>query len=273
MPHSQRSSMTIPAGICCFFLLMPVAVWADDLTLEQAVALAVKNNRPVTNARLEVEKFDRQIEVARTYRLPSFKLDVFEGEFLGPVNFVFPPGVWGVYPATGPIPATSSTISSPRYPFSLINGSITQPLTELPRIRLAVRMRETQRDEARAKLEAARQAVVSDVRKLYYGILQTQSALTSNEGSIQTLRELDRVASENVAHQVSLKSEALEVKARLAKAEYEGAALQLDLASEKEQLNDLIGRDARTEFTVQALPEPSLAAVDLAQVREHALAE
>jgi outer membrane protein len=252
---------------------MPVAVRADELTPEQAVALAVKNNRPVTNARLEVEKFDHQIEVARTYRLPSFKLDVFEGEFLGPVNFVFPPGVWGVYPATGPIPATSSTISSPRYPFSLINGSITQPLTELPRIRLAVRMRETERDEARAKLEAARQAVVSDVRKLYYGILQTQSALTSNESSIQTLRELDRVASENVAHQVSLKSEALEVKARLAKAEYEGAALQLDLASEKEQLNDLIGRDARTEFTVQALPEPSLAAADLAQVREHALAE
>ena len=38
-------------------------------------------------------------------------------------------------------------------------------------------------------------------------------------------------------------------------------------------MNDLMGRDTRTEFTVLALQEPSLAAVDLAQVREHALAE
>jgi hypothetical protein len=80
--------MTIPAGLCCLALLTSAAAWADELTLEQAVALAVKNNRPVTNARLEVEKFDHQIEVARTYWLPSFQLDVFEGEFLGPVNFV-----------------------------------------------------------------------------------------------------------------------------------------------------------------------------------------
>jgi outer membrane protein TolC len=265
--------MTIQASLCCLALLTPAAVRAEELTLEQAVALAVRNNRPVTNARLEVEKFDHQIEVARTYRLPSSKLDIFEGEFLGPVNFTFPAGAWGVYPATGPIPATPTTISSPKHPFSIINLSATQPLLELPRIRLGVRIRETERDEAREKLTATRQAVVSDVRKLYYGILQTQSAMASNESSIQTLRELDRVASESAAHQITLKSEALEVKARLAKAEYEGAALQLDLASEKEQLNDIMGRDTRTEFTVQALPEPSLAAADLARTREHALAE
>jgi outer membrane protein TolC len=220
-----------------------------------------------------VEKSDRQIEVARTYRLPSFNLNIFEGEFPGPVNFVYPAGAWGVYPATGPIPATSETITSPRHPFSLINGSFTQPLSQLPRIRLGIRIRETERDEAREKLSAARQAVVSDVRKLYYGILQTQSALTANESSLRTLRELDRVASENVAHQVALRSESLEVKARLAKAEYETAALLHDLASEKEQLNDLLGRDARTDFSVQALAEPALAAADLEKVREHALAE
>ena len=241
--------------------------------LEQAIALAVKTNRPVTNARLEVEKSDRQIDVARTYRLPSFHFNIFEGEFPGPVNFVYPAGAWGVYPATGPIPATNETITSPRHPFSLIDGSVTQPLSQLPKIRLAVRIRETERDEAREKLAAARLAVVADVRKLYYGILQTRSAIESNESSLRTLRELDRVTSENVAHQVVLKSEALEVKARLAKAEYESAALLHDLAAEKEQLNDLMGRDARTDFSVHALPEPSFAPADLAQVREHALAE
>jgi outer membrane protein len=85
--------------------------------------------------------------------------------------------------------------------------------------------------------------------------------------------KLDHVVSDNVAQRITLKSESLEVKARLAKAEYESAALLHELATQKEQLNDLMGRDPSTEFTVQSLPEPSLAAVDLAQARAHALAE
>lgn len=273
MPRYHKFNPIITAALSCFLLVTAATVRADELTLEQAVALAVKSNRPVTNARLEVDKSERQIDVARTYRLPTFSVNIFEGEFLGPVNFEYPAGSWGVYPATGPIPATTETISSPRHPFSLLNLSATQPLSQLPKIRLGVRIRETERDEAREKLSAARQAVISDVRKLYYGILQTQSAIVSNESSIQTLRELDRFASDNVAHQIALKSEALEVKARLAKAEYESAALMHDLAAEKEQLNHLMGRDERTDFTVQALPEPSLAAADLEKIREHALAE
>jgi outer membrane protein TolC len=281
MLHSDGPGRTHPGVpimrrivLLCFACLIPAAAaLADELSLEQVIALAVKSNRVVTNASLEVEKSDRQIDIARTYRLPTFKLSVFEGQFLAPVNFEFPAGAWGVFAATGPIPATNTKISSPAHPFTLINGSMTQPLTQFPRIRTGIRMRETERDEAREKLEAARQATISDARKLYYGILQTQSAVTANESSIESLRELDRVTSESVSHEVALKSEALAVKARLAKAEYEGATLLHDLAAEKEQLNDLMGRDSRTEFTVRALPEPSLAAADLAQTREHALAE
>jgi outer membrane protein TolC len=265
--------MTRRIMLCCLVLSASFALSAAELRLGDAIAAALKSNRVVTNARLEVDKSVAEIDVARTYRLPAFKLNVFEGQFLGPVKFQFPAGIWGDYPATGPIPATGTTISSPLHPFTLVSGSITQPVSQLPRIRLGVQIRETERDLAQQKLEAARQAVTSDVRKLYYGILQTQSALTSSASSIETLRELDRESTESVAHEVALKSEALEVKARLAKAEYEAATLEHELAAEKEQLNDLMGRDARTEFDVQALPEPSLAAVDLAQAREQALAE
>jgi len=81
------------------------------------------------------------------------------------------------------------------------------------------------------------------------------------------------VVSESVAQQVVLKSDALEVKARIAKAEYEDAALQHGLATQREQLNDLMGRDTRIEFTVRSLPEPSLAPADLAQARTRAAAE
>ena len=252
--------------------LLVLRASAEELTLDQALSLALKNNRTVAYASLEVQKAGHQIDVARTYRLPSFQLNVLEGQFLKPVNFEFPSGAFGVYPATGPIPATSSAIPTPQYPFTLITGSVTQPLSELPRIRTGIRIRELERDSAQTRLEVSRQAVTSDVKKLYYGILQTQSAVIANESAAKTLQELDRVTTESVAKQVALKSDALEVKARLAKSEYEAAELLHSIAERKEQLNDLMGRDARTEFTVQTLPEPSLAAVDLAQARAHALA-
>ncbi len=250
----------------------PPAV-GEELALEQAVSLALKNNRSVANARLEVEKSEAQIGVARTYRFPSMQLNVFEGELLHQLKFEFPAGVWGVYPATGPIPGAPSAVTTPGHPFTLLTGTVTQPISQLHKIGLGIRLRELERDAAREQYRAAQQAVTSGVKKLYYAILQTQSAVRANESALRTLRELDRVASESVAQQVILKSDELEVKARIAKAEYEAAALQHGLATQREQLNDLMGRDTRIEFAVRGLPEPSLTAADLAQARARAVAE
>jgi outer membrane protein TolC len=61
-------------------LLTLRAAPAEELSLDQALGLALKNNRLVVNARLEVEKTGPQIEVARTYRLPQFKLKLLEAQ-------------------------------------------------------------------------------------------------------------------------------------------------------------------------------------------------
>ena len=44
------------------------------LTLDQAIAIALKNNREAKNARLEIEKADDKLDPYRTRRLPSFKI-------------------------------------------------------------------------------------------------------------------------------------------------------------------------------------------------------
>jgi len=43
------------------------------LTLEQAIALALRDNRQVKNAMLEVNKSEDRLAAARTRRLPEFK--------------------------------------------------------------------------------------------------------------------------------------------------------------------------------------------------------
>ena len=61
--------------------------------------------------------------------------------------------------------------------------------------------------------------MVNDVKRLYFDILQTQSSLESVEENLRFLRELDRLRGRHLKEQVVLKSESLEVKARLAQAE------------------------------------------------------
>jgi len=73
--------------------------------------------------------------------------------------------------------------------------------------------------------------------------------------AIRLYHELDRVTGDYVAQQVALKSDRLEVKTRLAKAEYDALNLTNQLATEKEKLNNLLGRDVRTDFHVSGVPD------------------
>jgi outer membrane protein TolC len=121
------------------------------------------------------------------------------------------------------------------------------------------------------RLHQTQQSIVDEVKRTYYGILQSQSALESVVEAIRLYRELDRVTEDYVAQQVSLRSDSIEVKTRLAKAEYEALNLANKLATEKEQLNNLLGRDVRADFKVTATAEVNGFADDLAGLRVGAL--
>lgn len=278
--HTKRPrGITRCAGLLPM-LMLPAALLAqppqpaqEQLTLDQAVALALKGNRDVMNARLEIEKSANDVAIARSYRRPTFDLNVFEGQFLAPVNFTVPAGTWGVYPATGPIPATAANITTPAHPFTIVQAKASETVSRWHGTTLGIRLRGLLRDEASEKLRAQQLEVVDQVRRLYYGIVGTQSAMAANQAAAATLREQDRVATESVARQTALKSTELDVKARIARVDYEAATLQHDLAAQKEQLNDVMGRDVRTEYTVSALPDTAPATPDLTAGLTRALTE
>ena len=70
---------------------------------------------------------------------------------------------------------------------------------------------------------------------------------------------------------MALKAEGLEVKTRLAKSEYEAQELGDQLASQKEKLNQLMGRDIHTEFAVSPAPAFSRYEVDVVAARAKAI--
>src|SRR5262249_54021179 len=169
----------------------------------------------------------------RTGRFPS--MDVFAlaaEQFIEPVHVANP--IANIVPGVGPF----FSIGIPRRPTSVFAGLILQPLSQQYRIGLNIEQAKLSRDTERERLRLVKQSAIDRVRQTYYGILQKQSALESVEEVIKSYRELDHVTSDKVTQQVSLKSASLDVKTRLAKAEYEGLNISNDLATQKEQLNN-----------------------------------
>ena len=106
-------------------------------------------------------------------------------------------------------------------------------------------------DIAREALRQARQGVVDQVKQAYYAMLQTQSSLESAEHALRYSEELDQVTDRYFVQKVVLKSDTLTVKAQVARARYQIVTLRDALASQRERLNQLMGRDLRDEFSVQ----------------------
>jgi outer membrane protein TolC len=243
---------------------------AEVLTLDEAISLALRDNREVMNARLSIGKAEDEVAVARTYRLPKLEFNVLAGQQLVSPNYTFTKGVLGNY-ANGPIPDHDVTMSTPSRPTVILFGQITQPLSQLHRIRLNIKQAALSTEVTREQLRGQEQSVVNSVKRTYYAVVQTEGALESVRQALVFYRELDRVTGDYVAQQVALKADDLEVKTRLAKAETEELTAANQLSTLKEQLNQLMGRDIRTEFRVGPIPVPSLFETDLAAARERAL--
>lgn len=242
---------------------------AEMLTLDQAIALALHDNPSVRQAELEVGKSENRVAASRTNRYPSlYAFSLAAEQFLkGDVDTTTTTQTQSVFPAVGPffsIPVT-------RRPTFIFAGLISLPLAQQYNIALNIRQAEVARDTAREQRRLAEQSTIDSVRQTYYGILQTQSALESTQASITSYRELDRLMSDRVAQQVSLKSASLDVKTRLARAEYDAINLSNELATRKEQLNRVLGRDIRVEFRVNPTPDADGFPADLETTRNRAL--
>jgi outer membrane protein TolC len=271
--------VTRRSAICALVaLLVPAAVAGqpaarsrDTLSLDEAIRLAVANNRSLQAAKLQVERAEDEIAAARTRRLPSFETSVLGSQLLTPVEFSFPRGAFGEIPGAGPIPATDTNVTTPRRPTLFVSSQISQPLSQLFRVNLGIRATEASRDLERERARDQELAVVNGVKRLYFAMLQTGTAIAASDEAIALYRELNRTLEVRVAQQVALRADALDVEARLAQEELTRMTRANALESQTEQLNQLLGRDVRTAFEVEPVRELSALDVDVRAAQGRAL--
>jgi len=243
------------------------------LTLDDAIRLAVTNNRSLKVASLEVDKSKWQVAEVKTKRLPSFSGSVLGSQLLNEVSFNFPAGAFGTIPGVGPFPTTDTKVTTPRQPVAYVVSQTTQPLSQLYKINLGVRAQELSVKIAGEKARAERQSLVKDVKQAYYAVLQSESQLEAAEANVKQYQELDRVVLQRVSQEAALKSDSLDVKAKFANEKYKLAQLRNTLDSRKEYLNNLLGRDIRAEFETEKVPVASFEEVELRLAQSRALAQ
>jgi outer membrane protein len=243
---------------------------APLLTLDDAVSLALNNNRLVKNSALEAQKFNFRVSTARSRRLPQFQVAVLGGELLHSFDFTFEPGAFGTYANVGPIPGKTTKIRTPAQFTTYATGAIDEPLTQQYKIGLGIRETEVGRQIAREDVRAEREKIAAEVRTAYFDLVATQAGVQAAREVVTTLEEAQRVTLRYIAEKTVLRSDALEVDARLAKARYELETAQNGIATQQEHLNQLLGRDLATPFRVDSMPEQDTGDLTLAAARESA---
>jgi outer membrane protein TolC len=99
----------------------------EVLTLDQAVAMALDNNRGLRSSALDIQKAQDKLKANWTKQLPSSSLNALAAQQLQSFDFTLQKGVLGTYPGTGPLPANDVHLKTPLEPTGMIVGKVQQP--------------------------------------------------------------------------------------------------------------------------------------------------
>jgi outer membrane protein TolC len=281
-PHeSPRSPAAAVALLSALALAAAAPARAQDagsaaplLDVADAVDAAQRNNHAIAGTALEIDRADERAAALRTRRLPALKLDAFAGRQLNSLDFDVPAGSLGSFPPLGPIPPTSSTVTKDADWFAVGSASVGQPLTQQYRIGLGLQALRLERKVAGEELRHEKQRVAAEVRTTYFQISATEAGVLALRALIRAIEDVDAVTTRYREEDIVLRSEALEVKARLARERQRLVAAENSLATLREHLNQLMGRDVATPFRV--IPPAQLASrsggITLEAAREQARA-
>jgi outer membrane protein TolC len=261
-------------------LFAGVSLWAQtskadlpELSLQDAIQIALDHNRPVSIAQMDITKARWQVAQTKAKRFPEINTYFFGSGNLTSPSFTFKKGVFGHDSNNLPSPLNDVHIQLSQGFTGVAMAQIAQPLSQLYKIHLAIREQELGTDLATQKYEEKRQSLVADVRQAYYAITQTQGALEAEQLTVKQYQETDRVVLNYVAERSALKSNSLEVKAKLAQSQYQVVQLTDTLLTQKEYLNNLLGRDLDVPFQTEPTPPITPEETDLTRARQTSLSQ
>ena len=240
MNHTYLFRTLAITGLSMLSAVPQNAAEVRHLTLTEAVHLAVSQNRALKIARLKVTENEQKKAGERSAYFPqitnqSNALHISELQNIG-----IPAGALG---AVGGALIPAQGINLPQGQKTLVSSGtmISQPLTQLIRIREANRIAAAEVAVSRDDVKKAENQIALQVHSLYFGILisrlQKQAAEQQSAYSVEHLRESE----EDVRNGSALKVAAVQGRAGLLESHQALLTAELQLSDLTTELNDLLG--------------------------------
>src|SRR3984885_8416851 len=230
-----------------------------QLTLEQAINLALKQNHSIHLSSLSVDQMQNKKDEARSNYLPQIKTSGSVLHITELAGVDIPAGAFGNHPSTGPIPAKSLFIDQGAATGYTGGVGLEQPLTQLLRIPQANAAANQDLLIANTQLDQTQDAIALQVRQLYYNILINQQKLKASQDQLAAAQIKDEESRSNVARGNALEISALQSKAAILETQQATLTLRLQGNDLQRQLADVLGLPINTPLDLN----PGAAAVAL----------
>jgi outer membrane protein TolC len=210
------------------------------ITLQEAVQLALKHNHDIRIAGYKVEEEQHAKQVAKSAYFPSIRNDSLFSHVTTTEFFELKAGELGTVGGT-PIPPVNKIINQGGVNIATSGTQITQPLTNLLKVRRENELAQAELNASRANAQLTGNDVALSVHQVYYTILITQAHRSATEARIKASEALQSERVEQVKFGSSLEENLVESRAQQLQAKQELLTTDFQLTDLKLKLNDLIG--------------------------------
>jgi outer membrane protein TolC len=256
----RRHPAPVPAaavGVALLLLAFGGVAHAQTqrITLDEAVALAQKQNSTVKLAHLKEKEMQARVTEARANYFPVLSNESDAAHLDNIEHMQIPMGALGVYPATGPVPGENDSLPLGHHNFILSTTTAAQPLTQFFKIHAGVDVARADEGLAQADARRAENEVTLKVKQLYYGLLTAERQKQAAELRIVAGEERLGEARNGVEAGAVLELKVLEGEAQIAEARHQLGSLEDTISDMKVEFNDLTGLPLNSKVELVP-PEP-----------------
>lgn len=223
-----------------------------QLTLDQAIDLALKQNRSLRLRSLAVEDMRSKKDEARSNYMPQMKTSGSVLHVTELAGVQIPAGAFGNFAATGPVPSKSLFIDQGSDTAYTGGVGLDQPITQLFRIHEGNVAAGQDVLIARTQLDQTQDDVALQTRQLYYSILINQKQLEASQEQLDAAKVKDSEAQSDVERGNALDIATIQSKASILEAQQKSLTLKLQGEDLEHQLANLLGLPIDTQITLDA---------------------
>jgi outer membrane protein TolC len=223
-----------------------------QLSLAQAIDLALKQNRDIKLAQLAVVDSEHKKEIARSDYFPHIRNQSSVLHITDLAGVRIPEGAFGNHPDTGAIPGQNLVLDQGGLTSYTSGTGLEQPLTQMFKIRASNRAATADINSAKIQVDQAENAIALKVRQLYFGILIAQLKQKAAAEQVAAVEVKLQESLQDVERGNALDVAVLESRASALDAKQATLTQRLQIHDLTINLNDLMGLPLHTDLVLDA---------------------